>query len=699
MKNQNRWLLALICLFLILSACSPRVTPSGLTAMIPDKTSTAAPVTPTNSPTVFPEATEIPFVMPTSTFMAPTPVAGLRYRLTHWTPQLANNLIETLRKYPDQLGFQNLDHHYRAYQASYRFAAFAERETRLYFPNPSFGEVWAWDASYSMAQYGDDETLPSYATLIGSALNTGKTNISTLPSWFAQHETRLALKVFPFESKLESYVLEIGNSGYGGFLWVVRNGATFSVSPFGDFQVEALDGGLSLDFKDVMGDGIAEIITTYQYAPASVDARAAIFGVFDVSSGTPERLFDPNISFGSWATWSALEENKRAVGMAFDFNFGTVVCPVPFHDEYRWDGQRFNRTLETHPSVQEIKDQYGGECLDMFGSHQILDELHSGSAHALQVWDDFIADWPHFSYFAVYELWPLGDEKSPASSRDKARFTAAIRLASDGFVDAARHEMSLIIEKPVVPNSGWIDPAKIFLANFKTQADMRQTCLAIQLCAQFMNVDTLINLAGTENPQDIINFLQQTGVEISKSGAMDINNDGQIDQWIIVDQAGWMLISSKNGYQLVLLGYGLKSLKMEPAFQGTPVFQVARDYGDGSTEVEVDLLQTDPETLKMDTSLLCDSLSSDVDDLQNNLLSGWHPSEAIKKLLPLLPEMELECKSDHYALAQARYLLAVAYDLCDDSTHAIENYRIVWQSYPDAGPYSLMAQAKLEVAP
>jgi hypothetical protein len=178
-----------------------------------------------------------------------------------------------------------------------------------------------------------------------------------------------------------------------------------------------------------------------------------------------------------------------------------------------------------------------------------------------------------------------------------------------------------------------------------------------------------------------------------------------MDQWIIMDPkanqppTGWMFVSSKNGYQRVLLDYGVKSLKFEPAFQNSPVFQLEKSYGDGSSDVEVYILETDPQTSTMDFFPLCASLLSDAYSLQKNLLNGEHPSDTIKKLLPTLPDIELRCKDYRDSIAQARYMLAVAYDLSGDAKHAAENYLIVWQSYPDAGPYSLMAQAKLEVAP
>lgn len=706
MKNQNPWLLVLICLFLILSACSPVVTPPGLTAMIPGKTSTVAPATPISSPTVSPEATEIPFVIPTSTFLAPTPVASSHYRLKRWTPELANELIETLYKYPDGLGDGDRGYHDGGYYYAYVYAAFAAQEAQLLLPHSRNQEQWAWDAAYHLSQSDGDEALKSYLDLIGQALTTGATTVSHLESWFKGHETRLQLKVTSLAGKPENNLLEIADPSerYGGFLWVIKNQGKFSVYPLhgndvdyaGDFYPESAD-GISFELNDITGDGIAEIITVHKHwHGVGRDFITTGLDVFDISHGSPERLlFTPDVSYTRDEPWSVLKENNQGVGLAFDFY--RSECLVPFHEVYRWNGKRFDLASIQYPDKQQILNNFGKECFNNFVS-TLTYYFSDDKADTLKEWHDLIVDWPSPTE-------QRSDDENLPDARDKLRFQAALYLALNGDVSDARQESSTIVENPVVPNSQWVAPAKTFLANFNAAGDLPKTCLALKRCAEFFDVGTLTDLAATKPQQNPIDFLQEIGAIVKDHASIDVNNDGQIDFWLMLDEPSyhseylpiWIFVSTKDGYQPVLLGYypkdGVKSLKVEPAFQGSPVLTV-----ESTDEVDVYTLQADSKTSKLDALHMCGVISSALYDIKKDLLKGGKSAVAIEKLSALMPEIGRACPNIDYVPARARYLLGLADELAGDSAHAAENYFVLWQSYPPS-PFALMAQAKLEAAP
>ncbi|HKY54667.1 MAG TPA: hypothetical protein VJM08_10190 [Anaerolineales bacterium] len=714
MKNSRNFFLLLS--LLTLSACSLLVD-TQTQPVIATSTSAQGSQSPiatiqADLPSETPEPSNDEIVFPTPTSLVPTPIAVERYRLVNWTPQLANQLIVTLREYPDILGFPERGYHDSGYYAASGYALFAEQEALLRFPASSFKEAWIWDAGYRMAQIGEPKVIEAYAQLIGQTLNTGTTDIARLEGWFNAHEDRLQLKVSvlaQLAAQQDNYLVEISDLYHtsGIYLWLIKDQSFFSIYPlpasdhgsYGDFGFASAE-GIESEWQDVTGDGIAEIITTHAFFPGSGDALTTNFDIFDISRTPPHKIqFVPPIPARRHRTWSFVHENGQSPRMRFEFVFDRILCPFKIGKEYQWNGTVFELINQTYPEKSQIIEQAGAECLDPLVFSLLLD-LEHGDINVLDELDDLIADWP----YSNSGWWPNHDNAPDA--RDKARFIMGLYLALNGHTDDSRREMSLIISNPVVSTSRWLTPAKEFLAHFNTPEDLLMACVAVKICADFLDIDQLAAIAKTSNAQNSVDFLRQVGVDIIASGSIDANNDGQMDYWVTIANGSdnptvWLFVTTDNGPMAFSLGNSSKngpiSFHPQPPFQDFPVFSMEAEEG-----IETFIFESDPISSEIQLSRLCDHIRLKLDKVEENLLGGQHPTKIIEDLSRMGPRLDVACSYPYnqakYITPRWQYLLGLAYELVGDSTHAAENYFALWQSYPGS-PFAIMSHSKLEITP
>jgi hypothetical protein len=711
---KRRTFILLICLFV--TACSTSSPAPAqpvfathdaarLASAIPGPfDSTPAPLQVSQTP----NPTDELIVYPTPTNLVPTPDQQTKYKMANWTPQLANQLIETLRAYPDNLGFPERGYHDSGYYWASSYALFAEQEAQSRFPNSSFKDDWIWDAAYRMAQIGDPNVIESYAQRIDKALNTGRTDVQHLESWFTDHESRLQLRVLslpPLTGSHDNYLTEISDlyQTSGIYLWLVSNGSRFLVYPlpasdhggYGDFGFSSAD-GLQAEWQDVTGDGFAEIITTHAFFPGGGDALTTNFDIFDISRGSPRKIqFNPPIPGMRHRTWSAVLDNDQKPRMKFDFVFDRILCPFTIGEEYQWNGEAFELIKHIYPDKSQVIEQAGEECLDQLVFSLMLDLRH-GNLEVAKMLDSLLDAWPYSN-----DPWLPGGDNSP-NTRDKARFIIGLYLAFNGQVELSRSEMNSIISNPVIASSRWITAAQEFLAEFHSLNDLPDACIAVKVCGDFLDLEQIISTLNASDPQAVVDFINQTGVDILNSGSFDANNDGQLDLWIVINNhAGnpitWLFV--KDNLRVQSFSPGNLSTASPIAFHSQQPF---RDYPVFSMEFadssETFIFDRDPLTAEIQVSRLCDHLGAELNHFQDDLVAGGQRTEIIEGLSEMGQRLDAACVYPYsrveYMKPRWQYLLGLAYELAADSPHAVENFLAVWRSYPGS-PYAIMSRARL----
>ncbi|MGB8982278.1 MAG: hypothetical protein WCC12_10415, partial [Anaerolineales bacterium] len=452
--------LVLIAIVGLLSGClrnSAKANDAIATDLIPSSTAALVTLTTIASSDLIqetPAPTDDLVVFPTPTNLVPTPDQQKQYKMENWTPQLANQVIAALRAYPDNLGFPERGYHDSGYYSASGYALFAEQEALLRFPKSSFKEDWGWDAAYRMALIGSPEVIGAYAELINQALGTESIDVQYLETWFNDHENRLQLRVLalpPSTGLHNCYLIEISDpyQSSGIYLWLTSDGSRLLAYPlpasdhggYGDFGFASAE-GIRAEWRDITGDGIAEIITTHAFFPGSGDALVTNFDVFDVSQKSPRKIpFNPPIPGMRHRTWSVILDNDQEPRMKFDFVFDRILCPFTFSEEYQWNGEGFELIKHIYPDKSQVIEQAGKECLDQFAFSLML-AIQNGNIEATRALDGLLDEWPYSN-----DPWMPGKDNSP-NTRDKAHFIVALYLAFHGQVELSRNEMNSIISNP-----------------------------------------------------------------------------------------------------------------------------------------------------------------------------------------------------------------------------------------------------------
>lgn len=706
--------LILITIVSLLSSClksSAEVNDAIATDLVPSNTAALTALTAITPPDLIqetPAPTDDLVIYPTPTNLVPTPDQQRQYKMANWTPQLANQVIAVLRAYPDNLGIPELGYHDSGYYGASGYALFAEQEALLRFPKSSFRESWVWDAAYRMALIGEPEVIDIYAELINQALSTESIDVQDLATWFNDHENRLQLRVLvlpPSTGLHDSYLIEISDPGQssGIYLWLIGDGPRFLAYPlpasdhggYGDFGFSSAE-GIQAEWRDITGDGIAEIITTHAFFPGSGDALVTNFDVFDVSRKSPRKIqFNPPIPGMRHRTWSVILDNDQKPRMKFDFVFDRILCPFIFSEEYQWNGEGFELIRHIYPDKSQVIEQAGKECLNQFAFSLMLD-IRDGDMEATRPLDGLLDEWPYSN-----DPWLPGNDNSP-SIRDKARFTVGLYLAFHGQVELSRNEMNKIISSPTTSTSDWIARAQVFLAKFHGRNDLPDACIAVKICGNFLDLNQMISTLNASDLQTVTDFINQIGVDILNRGSFDATNDGQPDLWLVTNNTAgnsvtWLFIKDNLGVQSFSPGRlstaSPIALHSQPSFMDYPVFSI--ESAEGS---ETFIFDQDPLSGEIQVSRLCDHLYDELNHLQNDLMAGNPPSEIIEDLSEIGQRLDAACAYPYsrieYMKSRQQYLLGLAYELTGNSPRAMENFLAVWKSYPGS-PYAIMARSKL----
>ncbi|MGB8984140.1 MAG: hypothetical protein WCC12_19890, partial [Anaerolineales bacterium] len=250
--------------------------------------------------------------------------------------------------------------------------------------------------------------------------------------------------------------------------------------------------------------------------------------------------------------------------------------------------------------------------------------------------------------------------------------------------------------------SDWIARAQVFLAKFHGRNDLPDACIAVKICADFLDLDQMINTLKPSDLQAVTDFINQIGVDILNRGSFDANSDGQPDLWIVTNNTvgnsvTWLFVKDNLGVQSFSPGSLSTArpiaLHIQPSFMDYPVFSVESAEGN-----ETFIFDRDPLSGEIQVSRLCDHLYAELNHLQNDLMAGNPPSEIIDGLSKIGQRLDAACAYPYFRIeymkSRQQYLLGLAYELASNSPRAVENFLAVWKSYPGS-TYAIMARAKL----
>ena len=254
-------------------------------------------------------------------------------------------------------------------------------------------------------------------------------------------------------------------------------------------------------------------------------------------------------------------------------------------------------------------------------------------------------------------------------------------------------------------------------------------------------------VANADPRRDIFEVLDEAGVEIDNSYAVDLDADGRQD-WLIqantfsyrygyVGPTSWLLWNSGTGYQadntfgftgelpfvrtekILIPGedrdismvqvndslYTIEHLQRDGKESIRQVRYARWNYverfevylEDNALYLSVYAYQDDVypepllETYRWNTAV---GRFESVDYVYMLVKAGeWE--KAIELIQAQLDFWEGSENPDWYPIARYRYLLGLAYELMGDERAAVEVYWNLWQDFPESG-YALMARAKLE---
>jgi hypothetical protein len=159
-------------------------TPSPLPTLSPSP-SPSATRSSTQTPTARPSETPLPELirptLPTNTPPVPTPASGRKYRLTDWTPEKAERMIDFVKNYP----YAENNRVYGPFYTAYFYTGLAEMENELRFPEYQPALAWRYDGAYDLYLAGNSDIVGLFAVLLANVLNQHEAGLDSLQVWLA----------------------------------------------------------------------------------------------------------------------------------------------------------------------------------------------------------------------------------------------------------------------------------------------------------------------------------------------------------------------------------------------------------------------------------------------------------------------------------------------------------------------------------
>jgi hypothetical protein len=659
--------------------------------------------TPTLRSTFTPKATRTPTISPTSTeTLLPTLLPSLtpafpsehndQYKLIHWTPELATQLIDLLEVYPETLsGFaRGADN--QGYYDAFQYAIFSQQEALHRFSTAPQARDWLWQLAYNLARTSDPAAGEVYANLITQELNSGQVELDGLYRWGLDRTPQVIIEVIPLDTlsdDLSRNLVKVraGENG-SSFFWLIEKPNGYVNFPLtSDFNF-IQPSGINYFIVNLLGTnntvvGIypTEVYDSFNYVTPRI---------FSLDQQPPVELGYENISspaIGPEFTnnWEPIEPGTGEGVLQFE-DVIFAACPITVNHSYRW----IRNVLSFLQASYHIEPD-----LDLLGYCEIIVN------HAFNVWgleptiqlmETLLPSWPP-------ESTTTGGEY-PKDALDEWHFRLSLYHGLLGNWAESTGYANTIVSNPVSADSRWITPAAEFLEIYQEQRDIYKACLPSTHCDPGL---AFKSLAATITPQefpDLINTLENSGVTVRSSGYFDFDNDGDSERWVVIRHNPgtplefWIMQPNETGISAIFvdtietdtprLTY-LEPISEPPIVKIDPdiTFQLVKQ---GSDQEPVIVM------VEQEVIFASDRTGLELDYLEVTLFTGGDPAYVQQELLILRTSPHFTCS--YLLCPRFLYLLGLASELANDERAAVNAYLELWREYIDS-PYATMARFKL----
>ncbi len=704
------FIIVLVASILILTRpqSSPeQITPEPIEVVLSTQQVSTLTPTPSHTPTLrstfTPKPTWTPTISPTSTVTPlPTLLPSLtpafpsehndQYKLIHWTPELATQLIDLLEVYPETLsGFaRGADN--QGYYDAFSYAIFSQQEALHRFATAPQARDWLWQLAYNLARTSDPVAGEVYANIITQELNAGKVTLDELYRWGLDRTPQVIIEVIPLDAPsddLNSNLVKVSAGENGSsFFWLIEkpNGyINFPLtSDFNFIQPSGVDYfiiNLLGTNNTVVGIYPSEVYDSFNYVTPSI---------FSLDQQPPVELGYENISPPAIGpefinNWEPIEPGTGEGVLQFE-DVIFAACPVTLNHAYGWNG----KVLSFLQATYHIEPD-----LDLLSYCEVVIN------HALNVWgleptiqlmETLLPNWPP-------ESTTTGGDY-PQDALDEWRFRLSLYHGLLGNWAESTDYAATIVSNPASPDSRWITPAAEFLEIYQEQRDIYQACLPYPHCDPGL---AFKSLAATITPQeypDLINILENSGVTVSSSGYFDFDNDGESERWVLIRHSPgtplefWIMKPHETGIYAIFVDTietdAPRLTYLEPISE-PPIVKIDPD-------ITFQLVKQGPDQepvvvfVEQEVIFASDRTGLELDYLEVTLFTGGDPAFVQQELLILRTSPHFTCS--YLLCPRFLYLLGLASELANDERAAVNAYLELWREYIDS-PYATMARFKL----
>lgn len=691
---------------------TPSLTPSSTAPFTYTPTITRTP-RPTLSPTITrtPTRTLTPTITPTPpgppTLTPAAPVIGAaNYSLNNWTPERAAEMVDLLVDYPNTLPRQSRGADDASYNAAYQYSVLAIKESLLRFPDAVQAQKWRVQLAFSMAHMGNAAASATYADLIVNGLNSARTDLDNLQTWFKQDEPRFNLRLTDIKAPtgyLNAHLIEIEAQGSAFILLLESSSAYLAYPLISQFnfnlqpppqstatpqvEYEPIPQDYIAITADLTGDGLPEIII-YNRTPDQT--RLAYPFVYSYDQLPPQQLrFNPTEAFFDIGMSYQNRWSRVAIGGESQLRFSTRIfppCPIDIERTYVWDQNYL--TLSTASLQPDPSSAMLSYCRYMVDHAANL----WGPSEAISIMQPILPDWPPSS---------MEDGKPfPLDARDEWRFKLGVYNALIGDQQSSLEIMQALVSSPALPASRYIIPARKFIDIYKTTADVYRACLTATPCDPALALGFLIRSLDADQFKDVISYLSQHGVALRSYGYFDFDGDDVRDIWFTVRHHDgeklefWFLIPYRENIAYITLDTeDVKIPQLEyydetisppiVLVNGVSAFQVMRTVQSRQPFIQIfDLPKEYPNRYK-----------NALESAKANLFSGIDPVTVHAQLAEIETSPGLLCQAS-WTCDEYYYLLGLASELAGDKLATISSYLRLWWDYSKS-PFTTMARLKL----